>query len=48
MAKFILNSPGKPVEANGYVFTNGVPTEVSDEATLRKLRTHPCFKEVVE
>jgi hypothetical protein len=37
---------GPPVEANGYLFVAGVPTEVSDEATLRKLRTHPCFEAV--
>jgi hypothetical protein len=50
MAKFILKSPGKPIQANGYVFAHGVPTEVRDDdaATLRKLRTHQCFQEVAE
>jgi hypothetical protein len=37
---------GPPVEANGYRFEAGVPVEVTDEATLRKLRTHPCFERV--
>jgi hypothetical protein len=48
MAKFRMKSPGKPVEANGYVFEHGKVTEVrdDDEATLRKLRTHPCFERV--
>lgn len=48
MAKYRLKSPGKPVEANGYVFEYGKTVEVTDEATIRKLRTHPCFEEVSE
>ncbi len=46
--RFRLKSPGKPVEANGYVFEHGKVTEVRDEATLRKLRTHPCFEAVLD
>lgn len=45
--KYRLKS-GPPVTANGYTFAKDVPVEVTDEATLRKLRTHPCFEAVLD
>lgn len=46
MAWFKLKR-GSTVEARGYTFAAGVATEVpdSDEATVRKLRSHPSFEE---
>lgn len=45
--KFIYTQ-GPYIEYRGYVFCNGKPAEVTDEATIRILRGRVDFKELRE
>ena len=46
MAKYRLKTKGI-VKTDLYTFEQGKVMEVTDEATIRKLKTHPCFEEVI-
>lgn len=47
MKKYRYKGRGR-IEAFGYVWDgNGSVQEVTDEAVLKKLKTHPSFEEVI-